>query len=144
MRQTEGLGQLLLVVIGMVVGMFLLSCSKNSAESTATAFVDLYYVRIDQQKALQLTTGLAAQKIRKELDSLRGINPEQRIQGKHDLSIDYTLDETREEEGKRYFLFNLKVDIPQSKPIEKKVMITTTLLDGKWQVTNYDEFDLAR
>ncbi len=120
------------------------SCSKNSAEKTATEFVDLYYVRIDQQRALALTEGLATRKIQRELASLQGIDPEQRRQGKADLTVRYDLKETRVEGEQYYFFFALKVELPQGQPIEKRVLISTAQFDGAWRVTNYDEFDVAK
>ncbi|RMF92684.1 MAG: hypothetical protein D6736_03030 [Nitrospinota bacterium] len=122
--------------------LFLLACGRDAAEDTATEFVNWYYVQIDQKQALPLTVGLATQKLQRELVTLQGVGAEQRRQGKKDLTVRYTLDKSREEEDRRYFFFTLKVELPQGRSIEKKLLITTIQREGKWRVSNYDEYDV--
>ena len=56
-------------------------CTPKTSTEVADKFVDLYFVEIDQKKALPLTSGLAHQKIEEELslvaDIRRSYEPEE-------------------------------------------------------------------
>lgn len=54
-------------MIAPVAALLIGGCSAKSAEKVGGRFVDLYFVEIDQKRALPLTTGLAASKIEEEL-----------------------------------------------------------------------------
>ncbi len=47
--------------------LLLAGCTPKSAAAVSDRFVDLYFVEIDQKRALELCTGLARSKIEEEL-----------------------------------------------------------------------------
>jgi hypothetical protein len=57
------------------------ACAPRSAPDVSDKFVDLYFVEIDQRRALELTTGLAHAKLEEELSLVekirRNYEPEQ-------------------------------------------------------------------
>lgn len=54
--------------VAIVLSFFLLAaCTPKTPEAVADQFVDLYFVVIDQKRALDLTSGLARQKLEEEL-----------------------------------------------------------------------------
>ena len=121
--------------------MAILGCSPgNSAQGVADRFVQAYYVQIDQAQALELTSGLARERLRQELQQVaplrRGSSLEQARP-----KVSYTLARTQPEGRQVLLVYDLTITPPQVKPIPKKILIITEPVGEEWKVINFAETD---
>ncbi len=105
-------------------------------QQVAEAFLDAYYVHIDLERARELCSGLARDKIEREI-GLRG-----------DLRIDrdtrapkvgYSLRERRAEGDTHRFVYRLSIRPQGADAFERTVIVTVRGAPGRWTVTNYSE-----
>lgn len=99
----------------------LAGCAPKSPEKVADKFVDLYFVVIDQERALALTSGLAHQKLEEELGLVANVrktyDPDQakpsifyvrrsaKVMGDHALvTYDLTIKQGRDETDRNAFV----------------------------------------
>jgi hypothetical protein len=118
-----------------LVLLVLSGCAPKGAEGVADKFVDLYFVEIDQRRALPLTTGLAHSKIEEELslvaDVRKSVDPDSakpsifytrksaNVAGDHArLAYDITIRQGRDE-------------------THRNALISAERIDGKWTVANF-------
>jgi hypothetical protein len=123
------------------IAVALLGCSRsNSAQGVADRFVQAYYVQIDQGQALELTTGLARERLRQELQQVaplrRGSSLEQARP-----KVSYTLVRIQPEGQQVLLVYDLTITPPQVKPILKRILIITEQLGEEWKVINFAETD---
>jgi hypothetical protein len=59
--------------IWLALALVLSACTPKTAEQVGDRFVDLYFVEIDQKRALELATGLARTKLEEELSLVEKI-----------------------------------------------------------------------
>jgi hypothetical protein len=119
----------------LVLLLALAGCAPKTPEQVADKFVDLYFVEIDQQRALDLSTGLARSKLEEELGLVEKIrhnyDPEQAkpsiyyvrratsVQGEHArLTYDITIKQGRDEST-------------------RNALISVEQTDGAWKVANF-------
>ena len=117
-----------------------LACSnRNTPRAVSEDFIYNYYQRADQVAALQLSHGLAAQKLEDEIARVSEVRvPGQQVEEMP--KIEY--EATGQEEGTTHVLFNYKltIDIRGTTTHTRKVVIQTEQIDGRWKVVNFDEY----
>jgi hypothetical protein len=125
----------------LCIAMALLGCSRSdSAQGVADQFMQAYYVQIDQAQALELSSGLAHERLRQELQQVaplrRGGSLEQARP-----KVSYTLARTQPEGRQVLLVYDLTITPPQVKPILKKILLITEPLGQQWKVINFTETD---
>ena len=120
---------------GLFALWLLAGCAPKSAAAVADKFVDLYFVEIDQKKALPLTTGLAHQKIEEELslvaDIRRSYEPDQAKP-----SIFYTRQSQSEAGEHARFTYDLTIRQGHDET-HRNALISAERVDGKWTIANF-------
>lgn len=127
--------------------LILVACSnRNNPQAVAEDFVYNYYKRANQESAIQLSSGLAAEKLEKEILRLQDVRgPNEPVQEEMpNITYKQIGKETANEvEGTTYVLFNYQLTIKSrdgATTHTKKVVITTENIDGLWKVVNFDEY----
>ena len=115
-----------------------LGCARagSGPRATAEAFLDAHYVRIDLPAAVEFVSGLARDKIDKEIALTKGQEIDHSTQQPR---VSYKLQRADESEASAQYAFQLTVRPPGADPFKKLVMVTVRSADGKWSVTNYSE-----
>jgi hypothetical protein len=115
--------------------LLLVGCAPKSAEAVADKFVDLYFVEIDQQRALPLTTGLARTKLEEELGLVEKIRhnyePEQAKP-----SIYYVRKSARVEGERAQLTYDLTIKQGRDET-PRSALISVEHVDGAWKVGNF-------
>ncbi|MCY3741881.1 MAG: hypothetical protein OXH00_12740 [Candidatus Poribacteria bacterium] len=118
----------------------MLACSnRNTPRAVCEDFIYNYYQRADQVAALQLSHGLAAQKLEDEIARVREVRvPGEQVEEMP--KIEY--EATGQEESTTHVLFNYKltIEIRGATTHTRKVVIQTEQIDGRWKVVNFDEY----
>ncbi len=113
----------------------LCACAPKGAAEVADKFVDLYFVEIDQRRALPLTSGPARQKLEEELslvaDIRRTYEPEQAKP-----SIFYKRQSQREAGDHARFTYDLTIRQGHDET-KRNALISAEKVDGKWTVANF-------
>ena len=120
--------------------LLILACSnRNTPQAVSEDFIYNYYQRADQAAALQLSHGLAAEKLEEEIARVSEVR-----------SLDQQIDEMPKieyepigkEEEPTHVLFNYKLTITTRGTIThtRNVIINTEQIDGRWKVVNFDEY----
>jgi hypothetical protein len=119
----------------LVALLLVTACTPRSASQVADKFVDLYFVEIDQKRALPLSSGLAHQKIEEELslvaDIRRTYEPEQAKP-----SIFYTRQSQMESGDHARFTYDLTIRQGRDET-HRNALISVERIDGKWTVANF-------
>ena len=112
--------------------------AASDARSAAEAFLDAHYVRIDLQSAREHASGLARDKIEKEIE----LTKDQEITGEtHQPRVNYRLHRGDESPTAAQYAYELTIRATGSDPFAKLVMLTVRKQEGGWKVTNYNESD---
>ncbi len=115
------------------------SCSNASdSGSTASSFVDQYYVKVDLPHAKRLTDGLATRKIEQEQALLQGVSVGE---GAKHRDVTYRLLEKRDEGEHVFFVYDLVVKGQGVPVLKKRSLIAVGKVGGTWRVTNFRDFD---
>ena len=118
----------------------MLACSnRNTPRAVCEDFIYNYYQRADQVAALQLTHGLAAEKLKDEIARVSEVRvPGQQVNEMP--KIEY--EATGKEDGTTHVLFNytLTIEIRGTTTHTRKVVIQTEQIEGRWKVVNFDEY----
>ncbi len=110
-------------------------CGPKSAADVSDKFVDLYFVEIDQKRALPLTSGLAHQKIEEELSLVADIrNSYQPDQAKP--SIFYSRKSQVEAGEHARFTYDLTIRQGRDET-RRNALISAERLDGRWTIANF-------
>ena len=127
--------------------LILVACSnRNNPQAVAEDFVYNYYKRANQESAIQLSSGLAAEELAKEIARLKDVRgPNEPVKEEMpNITYEQIGKETANAlEGTTYVLFNYQLTIKSrdgTTTRTKKVVITTESIDGLWKVVNYDEY----
>jgi len=119
----------------LVVAALLAGCAPKSAEAVSDRFVDLYFVEIDQHRALELTSGLARQKLDEELSLVAKVRqnyePEQAKP-----SIYYKRREAQIASDRGRLAYDITIRHEKDE-MAKNAMISVERVDGKWTVANF-------
>lgn len=123
-----------------------MACSnRNNPQAVAEDFVYNYYKRVNQEAALQLSSGLASDILEKEITRLEEVrSPHDPVQEMPNLTYKQLGKETTNEvEDITLVLFNYQLTIKDkggTTTHTKKVVITTENIDGLWKVVNFIEY----
>jgi hypothetical protein len=112
--------------------------SKDGPAGVADAFMGAYYVAIELNAAREFTTGLAREKLDRELEltSEVSIDPETRKP-----RINFQLEESSEEGERARFIFVLDIRPPGIDPYERTSILSLKQVDGDWKVSNFNDTD---
>lgn len=120
--------------------LIILACSnRNTPQAVSEDFIYNYYQRADQTAALQLSHGLAAEKLEDEIERVSEVRvPGQQFDEMP--KIEHEL--IGKEEVATHVLFNYKltIEIRGTTTHTRKVVIHTEEIDGRWKVVNFDEY----
>jgi hypothetical protein len=116
----------------------LASCAPKSAEQVADRFVDLYFVEIDQRRALELTSGLARQELNEELSLTANVrqNYESSDVGQPKPSIYYKRRDAQIAGDHGRLSYDLTIRHEKDETL-KNALISVEHSDGKWTVANF-------
>ena len=120
--------------------LLILACSnRNTPRAVSEDFIYNYYQRADQAAAIQLSHGLAAEKLEDEIERVSEV----RVPGQQfDEMPDITYEPISKEENPTHVLLNYKLIIKTGGVTAhtRKVVIQTEQIDGQWKVINFDEY----
>ena len=119
----------------------MLACSnRNTPRAVSEDFIYNYYQHADQEAALQLSHGLASEKLEDEIARVREVRqPGEQIDEMP--KIEYEL--IGKEEATTHALFNYKLTIKNRSGTTthtRNIVINTEEIDGRWKVVNFDEY----
>lgn len=120
--------------------LLILACSnRNTPQAVCEDFIYNYYQRADQMAALQLSHGLAAEKLTDEIARVSEVRtPGQQVDEMP--KIEYELIGKEEESTHVLFNYKLTIEIRGTTTHTRKVVIQTEQIDGRWKVVNFDEY----
>ena len=118
----------------------ILACSnRNTPQAVSKDFIYNYYQRADQIAALQLSHGLAAEKLEDEIERVSEVRvPGQQFDEMP--KIEYELIGKEEEATHVLFNYKLTIEIRGTTTHTRKVVIQTEEINGRWKVVNFDEY----
>ena len=121
---------------------FLISaCSdRNTPENVAGDFIHNYYQRADQEAALRLSDALAAEKLRDEIALVRGARHQGELPSEMPEITFEKLTQKVNDENQVFFSYRLTIKNAASSNLVRNIVIFTELVDGRWKVTNFDEY----
>ena len=116
------------------------ACSnRNTPQAVSEDFIYNYYQRADQAAALQLSHGLAAEKLKDEIARVSEVRtPGQQMDEMP--NIEYEPTGKKEEATHVLFNYRLTIKIHDTTTHTRNVVINTEQIDGKWKVVNFDEY----
>ncbi len=130
----------------ILIILLLVACSnRNTPQAVTEDFIYNYYKLANQEAALQLTAGLATEKLEAEIVRLQEVRaPGDPAPEMPKMEYKQTGKETANEvENVTHVLFNYQLTIKNRGDITthtRKVVITTENINGQWKVVNFDEY----
>ena len=120
--------------------LLILACSnRNTPQTVSEDFIYNYYQHADQAAALQLSSGLAAEKLEDEIARVREVRSlDQQIDGMP--KIEYELIGTEEDSTRVLFNYRLTIKNRGATIRTRSVIINTEQINGRWKVVNFDEY----
>ena len=110
----------------------------NSARGVADRFIDQYYVAIDLKAAEPYCTGLALDKLHKEMQLIGN----QRIDDStRKPVVHYKLTAERDAPDHIQFLFRATIDVPEGGTFNRNWMITARKSGDTRKVSNFDDYE---
>lgn len=125
--------------------LFIACSNRNTPQAVTDDFIFNYYKLANQQIALQLTSGLATDKLEAEIMRLQEVRTQDDPTPEMP-KMEYKRigkETSTEIENVTHVLFNYLLTIKNSSgetTHTRNVVITTENIDGKWKVVNYDEY----
>ena len=120
--------------------LLILACSnRNTPQEVSEDFIYNYYQHADQAAALQLSHGLAAEKLEDEIARVSEVRSlDQQIDEMP--KIQYELIGTEAEPTHVLFNYRLTIISRGTTTHTRNVVINTEQIDGHWKVVNFDEY----
>ncbi len=115
---------------------------SNSPEGVAGEFLFRYFIELNQRGALELSSGLAEDKLREEIELTQSV----RMTPNLDLAsskpfLDYELvTSQKRSENAVTLVYDITIENPGGAETKREVVLTTMKQDGSWKVSNYDTF----
>jgi hypothetical protein len=110
----------------------------NSARGVADRFVDQYYVAIDLKAAEPFCTGLALDKIHREMQLIGN----QKIDANTNKpTVHYKLKAERDAPDHIQFLFRATIEVPDGGSFNRNFLITARKTGDTWKVSNFDDYE---
>lgn len=126
--------------MGLAVLLLVGGCSADAdtARGVGDAFVDAHYVRINLQASKELCSGVAREKVEREIALTSEIEIQRDTQRPR---IYYGIHEEHDLGDSVRLIYELSIRAPGLDPYEKFAIVTVRATDGIWTVTNYIEMD---
>jgi hypothetical protein len=124
----------------LAVLLLLVACGPDPStpRGTAESFLDAHYVRIDLPNALPFTSGLAHQKVSKEIELVKNVAIDETTRKP---TINYTfLEERPAGEQAMSYLYRGRIIVDGADAMERRWLLTVRQEADGWRVTNYQEF----
>ena len=120
--------------------LLILACSnRNTPQAVSEDFIYNYYQHADQAAALQLSHGLAAEKLEDEIARVSEVRSlDQQIDEMP--KIEYELIGTETEPTHVLFNYRLTIKIRGATTHTRNVIINTEQIDRHWKVVHFDEY----
>ena len=120
--------------------LLILACSnRNTPRAVSEDFIYNYYQHADQAAALQLSHGLAAEKLEDEIARVSEVRSlDQQIDEMP--KIEYELIGTEADSTRVLFNYRLTIKSRGTTTHTRNVIINTEQIDGHWKVVNFDEY----
>jgi len=115
--------------------------AKNDPRAVADKFCYHYLIELNQDEALSLASGLAQQKLKEEIELLKGARL-----GADELKsakpfIDYEMRRRDDRtDSQVMFYYKIAIEPKTGGKIEEEVIISTVLEGGRWKVNNYEHY----
>ena len=126
--------------------LLMIACSnRNTPQAVTEDFIYNYYKLANQEAALLLSSGLAAETLEAEIARLQEVRT-QDDPAPEMPKIEYKqvgTETANEIENVTYVLFNYQLKIKNrggATTHTRNVVITTENIDGRWKVINFEEF----
>jgi len=124
-----------LVVAGASAGC---RADPSTARGTAERFLDAHYVEIDLPTALPYTSGVAREKVEKELELVKGVSIDETT---FKPIVRYSLLEERADgDGGTKFLYHGRILVDGGGGFDRRWLVTVRQETAGYRVTNYQEF----
>lgn len=146
MRRNKAVPAGRMLLCGMLLGLCLLACGvSNDPQEVAEAFCHRYFVEMNQSHALELASGLAAEKLRREIDLLKG-NARAFEGGESEFHrlkpyTDYKRISRADNNATNVmFIYQIKIEARQDTTTMRRELVLNTVRaeDGRWTVSNFD------
>jgi hypothetical protein len=111
------------------------ACKPKGAEAVADKFVDLYFVEIDQARALPLSTGLARVKIEEELSLVEKVR-ETVDPNQAKPSVFYKRREAQVLGDHARFAYDITIRQGRDET-QRDALISLEQAEGQWRVANF-------
>lgn len=115
--------------------MLTVACSKyfnDPSLARARDFIDAYYVMADQIKALDITAGMAHDKIQSEIDLLKNVTMKQDAYRSRDVLFD--LKRSQDQGSTIAYFYELTIKIPD---LEDQKRLVNIMVDKKTMMVSY-------
>jgi hypothetical protein len=138
--------RLIISVFLLPVVAFLACGVKNDPREVADAFCFRYFIEVNQAHALEISSGLATDKLRKEIELLKGGAREfqegEREFHQHKPFIDYKMEQRTDQNPDHiFFLYHLTIEPRQgSGKMERKILISAVRENDRWTINNYEDY----
>ncbi len=123
------------LAVCLLLASMTLSCGRDRADKVSDRFVDLYFVEIDQKRALPITSGLARGKLEQELGLVEGVrreySPEQAKP-----SIFYVRRSFEESDGHARASYDITIRQDRDET-HRNALISLAHEEGHWSVANF-------
>lgn len=125
--------------LAILVVLLLAACGPDPStpRGTAESFLDAHYVRIDLPSALPFTSGLAHQKVTKEIDLVKDVVIDETT---HKPTVHYTFLEERPDGEAFSYVYRGHIAVEGADGMERRWMLTVRQEPEGWRVTNFQEF----
>jgi hypothetical protein len=137
----------LLLAIFLIGALALPSCGvSNDPREIADAFCYRYFIKLNQLEALEISSGLAANNLRKEIELLKGgarnFQEGEREFHQHKPYIDYKMTQRTDQDADHVmFLYHLTIEPRQGgEKMEQEILVSTIRENGRWTVNNYENY----
>jgi hypothetical protein len=137
----------LLAILAFVAALAFLSCGvRNDPREIADAFCFRYFIKLNQLEALEISSGLAADKLRKEIELLKGgarhFQDGEREFHQHKPFIDYKMIERTDQDADHVmFLYHLNIEPRQGdEKLEREILVSAIREKGRWTINNYENY----
>lgn len=118
----------------------------NDPREIADAFCYRYFIKLNQSEALEISSGLAADKLRREIELLKGgarnFQEGEREFHQHKPYIDYQMAQRTDQDADHVmFLYHLSIEPRQGgEKMEREILVSAIRENGRWTVNNYENY----
>jgi hypothetical protein len=109
----------------------------STPRGTAESFLDAHYVRIDLPQALPFTSGLAHQKVAKEMDLVKDVVIDETTRKP---TVNYSFIEERPDGDRAVsYLYHGRILVDGADAMDRRWLVTVRQEADGWRVTNFQE-----